>query len=102
MLTTSWTTSCGTTRPEVIASRTERCARCADKRRELAATTDVKKLFQVQARRIMETAAKKIKIVKPGDNVMVPVPDLDREKINAHLLILVTLHSDDIEDRCLV
>ena len=50
----------------------------------------------------METAAKKIKIVKPGDNVMVPVPDLDREKINAHLLILVALHSDDIEDRCLV
>ena len=68
----------------------------------MAATIDAKKVFQVQARRIMETAAKKIKIVKPGDNVMVPVPDLDREKINAHLLILVALHSDDIEDRCLV
>ena len=51
---------------------------------------------------MLETAAKKIKIVRPGDNVMVPVPDLDREKINAHLLILVALHSDDIEDRCLV
>ena len=34
----------------------------------------------------METKAKKIKIVKPGDNVMVPVPDLDRAKINAHSL----------------
>ena len=60
--------------------------RFADKRRELAATTDPKKVFQVQARRIMETAAKKIKIVKPGDNVMVPVPDLGRAKIGAHSL----------------
>ena len=37
--------------------------RCADKRRELAAKIDAKKLFQVQARRIMETAAKKIKML---------------------------------------
>ena len=29
---------------------------------------------------------KKMKIVKPGDNVMVPVPDLDRTKIDAHIL----------------
>ena len=34
----------------------------------------------------METAAKKIKAVKPGDNVMMPVPDLDRAKIDAHSL----------------
>ena len=27
-----------------------------------------------------------MKIVKPGDNVMVPVPDLDRTKIDAHIL----------------
>ena len=30
-----------------------------------------------RARGVMETAAEKIKIVKPGDSVMVPVPDLD-------------------------
>ena len=29
---------------------------------------------------------KKMKIVKPGDNVMVPMPDLDRTKIDAHIL----------------
>ena len=29
---------------------------------------------------------KKMKIVKPGDNVMVPVPDLDRTKIDAQIL----------------
>ena len=27
-----------------------------------------------------------MKIFKPGDNVMVPVPDLDRTKIDAHIL----------------
>ena len=27
-----------------------------------------------------------MKISKPGDNVMVPVPDLDRTKIDAHIL----------------
>ena len=49
--------------------------RCADER-IWQHRTDAKELHQVQACRIMETAAKKIKIVKPGDNVMVPVPDL--------------------------
>ena len=39
----------------------------------------------------METKAKKIKIVKPEDNVMVPVPDLDRAKINAHSLHAIIL-----------
>ena len=34
----------------------------------------------------LRTAAKWIKIVKPGDNVMVPMPDLDRTKIDAHIL----------------
>ena len=41
----------------------------------------------------METAAKKIKIVKPGDNFSfrVPVPDLDRAEINAHSLHAITV-----------
>ena len=39
----------------------------------------------------LRTAAKWIKIVKPGDNVMVPMPDLDRAKINAHSLHAVTI-----------
>ena len=46
-----------------------------------------------RARGVMETAAEKIKIVKPGDSVMVPVPDLDTVqctvdggKIDAHSL----------------
>ena len=43
----------------------------------------------------METAAEKIKIVKPGDSVMVPVPDLDRAKIDAHRhIILVKEYSN--------
>ena len=29
-------------------------------------------------------SAKKVKIIRPGDNVMVTVPDLDRAKIDAH------------------
>ena len=37
-------------------------------------------------RRMLESTAKKIKIVKPGDKVTVPVPDLDRAKIDAHSL----------------
>ena len=35
---------------------------------------------------MLETAAKKIKIVRPGDNVMVTVPDMDRAKIHAQSL----------------
>ena len=31
-------------------------------------------------------SAKKIKIIRPGDNIMVTVPDLDRAKIDAHSL----------------
>ena len=34
---------------------------------------------------MLETASKKIKIVNPGDKVIVPVPDLGRAKIDAHL-----------------
>ena len=34
---------------------------------------------------------KKMKIVKPGDNVMVPVPDLDRTKIDAHILPVLSV-----------
>ena len=52
--------------------------------------TDTKKRLQVQARGMMETAAKKVKIVKPGDDVIVPVPDLDRAKIDARSLHAVT------------
>ena len=35
---------------------------------------------------MLETAAKKIKIVRPGDNVMVTAPDMDRAKIHAQSL----------------
>ena len=42
-------------------------------------------------RGMLETAAKKITIVKSGDKVMVPMPDLDRAKINAHSLHAVTI-----------
>ena len=48
--------------------------------------TDAKKRLQVQARGMLATAAKKIKIVRPGGNVMVIAPDLDRAKIDAHSL----------------
>ena len=48
--------------------------------------TDARKCLQVPVRGMLETAAKKIKIVKPRDNVMVPVPDLGRAKIDAHSL----------------
>ena len=41
---------------------------------------------EVQARGMLEPAAKKIKIVRPGGNVMVIAPDLDRAKIDAHSL----------------
>ena len=41
----------------------------------------------------METAAKKIRIVKPGDNVMVPVPYLDRAMIDAYSLHAVIVDS---------
>ena len=34
-------------------------------------------------------AAKKIKVVRPADNVMVKLPDLDRAKIDAHSLHIV-------------
>ena len=34
--------------------------------------------------RMLESTAKKIKIVKPGDNAMVPVPYSDKAKIGAH------------------
>ena len=34
-------------------------------------------------------SAKKIKIIRPGDNVMVTVPDLDRANIDAHSLHIV-------------
>ena len=54
--------------------------------------TDTKKRLQVQACGILETAAKKVKIVKPGDDVIVPVPDLDRAKIDAHSLHAVTFN----------
>ena len=42
-------------------------------------------------RRMSESTAKKIKIVKPGDKVTVPVPDLDRAKIDAHSMLAVIL-----------
>ena len=44
------------------------------------------KRLQGQVRRMLETAAKMIKIVLPRDNVMVPVPDLGTAKIVAHSL----------------
>ena len=65
------------------------CALCRQEKRIWQQRTDAKKRFQVHARRIMEITAKKIKIFKPGDNVMVSVPDLDRAKINAQSLHIV-------------
>ena len=60
------------------------CTLC--RREERQPRTDAKKCLKVPVRGMLETAAKKIKIVKPGDNVMVPVPDLGRAKIDAHTL----------------
>ena len=45
----------------------------------------------------METAAKKIRIVKPGDNVMVPVPFLDRAMIDAYSLAAVIVAEYSID-----
>ena len=45
----------------------------------------------------METAAKKIMIVKPGDNVMVPVPYLDRAMIDAYSLAAVIVAEYSID-----
>ena len=62
-------------------------ALCRREERIWQQLTDAKKRLQVQTRsRMLETAAKKIKIVKPGDNILVPVPYLDKAKIDAHSL----------------
>ena len=45
---------------------------------------------------MLETAAKKIKIVRPGGNVMVIAPDLDRAKIDAHSLHIVIVEEYSI------
>ena len=42
-------------------------------------------------------AAKKIKIVRPGDNVMVTVPDLDKAKIDAQSARHLTKFDQKIE-----
>ena len=62
------------------------CAICRKEERIWQQRTSAKKRLQVQAHRMLETAAKKIKIVIPGDNVMVTVPDMDRAKIHAQSL----------------
>ena len=62
------------------------CALCRKEERIWQQQTNAKKRLQVQAHRMLETAAKKIKIVRPGDNVMVTVPDMDRAKIHAQSL----------------
>ena len=46
---------------------------------------------------MLETAAKKIKIVRPGDNVMVTVPDLDKAKIDAQCARHLTKSDQKIE-----
>ena len=72
------------------------CALC---RRDEGFGSNVKKRLQLHALGIilMETAAKKIRIVKPGDNVMVPVPYLDRAMIDAYSLhaVIVEEYSND-------
>ena len=60
-------------------------ALCKREERIWQQRTDAKKRLQVPVRGMLETASKKIKIVKPRDKVMVPVPDLGRAKIDAHL-----------------
>ena len=62
------------------------CALCRKEERIWQQRTNAKKRLQVQPHRMLETAAKKIKIVRPGDNVMVTVPDMDRTKIDAQSL----------------
>ena len=62
------------------------CAICRKEERIWQQRTNAKKRLQVQPHRMLETAAKKIKIVRPGDNVMVTVPDMDRAKIHAQSL----------------
>ena len=54
-----------------------------------------KKRLQVQAHGIMETAAKKNKIVKPGDHIIVPLPDMDWAKIDAHSLHAVIVEENN-------
>ena len=62
------------------------CALCRKEERIWQQQTNAKKRLQVQAHRTLETAAKKIKIVRPGDYVMVTVPDMDSTKIDAQSL----------------
>ena len=77
-----------TTSQDLRRARQAQSARamCRREERILQPHTDAKKRLQVQARGMLETAAKKIKIVRPGGNVMVIAPDLDRAKIDAHSL----------------
>ena len=56
-------------------------ALCRREERIWQQCADAKKSLQVPVRGMLETAAKKIKVVKLGDNVM--VPDLGRAKIGA-------------------
>ena len=42
---------------------------------------------------MLESTAQKMRILKSGENVMMPMPDLDRAKIDAH-----SLHAVYLED----
>ena len=67
--------------------------RCADEWGGFASSVLMqrweRKGLQVQSRGIMEIAAKKVKVVNPEDNVMVPVPGVDRAKIVAYSLYAI-------------
>ena len=49
--------------------------------------------FQVQVRGLLESNAKKQDLQASGDNVMVPLTDLDSTKIAAHILHAVILEA---------
>ena len=46
---------------------------------------------------MLESTAKKMRILKSGKNVMMPVPDLDRAKINAHSLESARRHLGGVQ-----
>ena len=70
------------------------CVLCRQEERIWQQCT-AKKRLQVQAHGIMETAAKKNKIVKPGDHIIVPLPDMDWAKIDAHSLHAVIVEENN-------
>ena len=90
--TTYWTKSNGTKKTCAgCLKHGVMCALCRRYERIWQQRTDPKKQLYKHAVYWNELQ-KKMKISKPGDNIMVPVPDLDRTKIDARILPVLSTY----------